>query len=206
MINVNFMTKIYNKDTNEINRILKETRKLIKPKIYKYFINDIKNNFSIQNKDEIILISTTNEGDEIPINNQDDLEEYNNITKVYNFYLEEEDESLNLELSQNNYFDLSDENIEKKSKIFCFEGDNHNEFEYFCKTHNKFVCASCIVKIKKKGKGQHHDCDVCIIEDLVHQNIESNQNLDNFDNLLNKVKLTIDELKSTFRNRLMKKK
>ena len=56
-----------------------------------------------------------------------------------------------------------------KKEIFtgyCLEENHINELEYFCKTHNQLCCASCIVKIKRKGKGQHTDCNVCNIEDI----------------------------------------
>ena len=40
------------------------------------------------------------------------------------------------------------------------------QLSYFCKDHNQLCCAACIAKINKNGDGQHHDCDVCSIEDI----------------------------------------
>ena len=48
----------------------------------------------------------------------------------------------------------------------CTE-ENHNEqLEFFCKDHNILCSSSCLCKIKKKGKGQHTECNACIIEDI----------------------------------------
>lgn len=43
--------------------------------------------------------------------------------------------------------------------------ENHNglELEYFSKNHRQLCCAACICKIKGKGKGNHNDCEVCLI-------------------------------------------
>ena len=49
---------------------------------------------------------------------------------------------------------------------FCKEENHFDKLDYFCKSHNILCCSSCIVKVKKKGKGQHADCNVCIIEDI----------------------------------------
>ena len=49
---------------------------------------------------------------------------------------------------------------------FCKEENHLGVLEFFCKNHNKLCCASCLCKIKKKSKGQHHDCDVCVIEEI----------------------------------------
>ena len=38
--------------------------------------------------------------------------------------------------------------------------------EYYCKNHNILCCAACLCKIKGKGNGQHHDCNVCLIEEI----------------------------------------
>ena len=58
-------------------------------------------------------------------------------------------------------------NLEELFNEFC-EEENHTNFKlnYFCKTHNKLCCAACITKIKRKGDGQHSDCDICCIENI----------------------------------------
>ena len=75
--------------------------------------------------------------------------------------------------------------------------ENHQiELEYFCKTHNELCCAKCIVKVKKKGNGQHIDCEVCNFEDIID---EKKQNLKNnikiLEDLSNSLQSSIDELK-----------
>ena len=51
----------------------------------------------------------------------------------------------------------------------CRENNHNQILEYFCQTHNSLWCALCITKIKDKGKGQHKDCDICIIENIKDQ-------------------------------------
>jgi small GTP-binding protein len=63
-------------------------------------------------------------------------------------------------------------NLDKDKEIndiftgYCKENNHLEKLEYFCKTHNKLCCSSCIVKIKREGKGQHTDCDICLIENI----------------------------------------
>ena len=49
---------------------------------------------------------------------------------------------------------------------FCQEEGHFDILEFYCKTHSKLFCSGCISKIKRKGKGEHTDCDICIIEDI----------------------------------------
>ena len=49
---------------------------------------------------------------------------------------------------------------------FCKEKNHNEKLEFFCKIHNQLCCGSCLCKIRDKGKGQHKDCDVCIIEKI----------------------------------------
>ena len=62
---------------------------------------------------------------------------------------------------------ILNKNLEEIFDEFC-EEENHiyNILNYFCKTHNKLCCASCIAKIKDKGDGQHSDCDICYIDEI----------------------------------------
>jgi len=70
--------------------------------------------------------------------------------------------------------------LDKDSKdIFtglCKIKEHNSKFDFFCKTHNELCCSHCITKIKTKGKGQHTDCNVCTIQDIVE---EKEKNLDN---------------------------
>ena len=52
---------------------------------------------------------------------------------------------------------------------FCKEKEHHEKLEFFCKTHNKLCCATCIAKIKTKEIGMHKDCDVCLLDDIKNQ-------------------------------------
>ena len=48
----------------------------------------------------------------------------------------------------------------------CSKEGHLCKLEFFCKNHNQLCCAACIAKINKNGKGQHKDCDICIIQDI----------------------------------------
>ena len=69
----------------------------------------------------------------------------------------------------------------------CSIPNHNNELEYFCKNHNLLCCVACISKIKKKGKGQHSSCDVCLLEEIREEKIkklkENIQNLKNYQKL-----------------------
>ena len=81
-------------------------------------------------------------------------------------------------------------------EICQLKGHNNNPLEFFCKTHNQLCCSSCLCTLKQKGKGQHKDCDVCIIEDIkeekknaLENNIQNLENLSkNLDNIINRIK------------------
>ena len=48
--------------------------------------------------------------------------------------------------------------------------ENHSgKLEFYCKDHNELCCAYCITKIKRKGLGQHTDCNLCNIEDIFEE-------------------------------------
>ena len=59
-----------------------------------------------------------------------------------------------------------EKNIEEIFFGLCQENNHFIKLEYFCKTHNKLCCSSCIAKVKREGNCQHTDCDVCTIEDI----------------------------------------
>jgi len=81
---------------------------------------------------------------------------------------------------------------------------NHKcELEFYCKTHNELCCAVCISKIKKEGKGQHTDCNVCLIEDIkeekesiLSENIKYLENMTkNIEEMINKLKEIFEKIK-----------
>ena len=47
--------------------------------------------------------------------------------------------------------------------------------DYFCKTHNLLNFAKCAA-IKRKGNGQHTDCNVCNYEDIINEKKENLKN------------------------------
>ena len=67
---------------------------------------------------------------------------------------------------------ILNEGFDEINEEFC-EEETHNHFKlkYFCKTHNKLCCASCITKIKGENDGQHKDCEICCVEDIKEERI-----------------------------------
>jgi len=79
---------------------------------------------------------------------------------------------------------------------FCLEENHINELEFFCKNHNKLCCLACICKIKCKGKGQHGNCDICYINDIIKEKKDKlNENIKNLEELSNNFKESINKLK-----------
>ena len=108
-------------------------------------------------------------------------------------------ENIHSQLFQNHYFYNLDKNPTEIFTGFCFEKDHLDKLEYFCKTHNKLCCASCVVKFKKKGKGQHTDCDVCILEDIKETKKNNlNNNIKTLENLSTSLNDLINNLKNKF--------
>ena len=106
---------------------------------------------------------------------------------------------------------ILNQNIEEIFNEFCEERNHlYNKLNYFCKTHNKLCCASCIAKIKGKGDGQHSDCDVCNIDEIkeekkkkIKENIKLLEELsikfnENFNNI-NKIYEEINENKENLK-------
>ena len=90
---------------------------------------------------------------------------------------------------------------------YCQEkGHNNSPFEFFCKDHNKLCCASCICNIKEKGKGEHKDCNICVIEEI--KDIKKNElknNISNLENLNKIIEDTINKIKIISENITKKK-
>ena len=70
------------------------------------------------------------------------------------------------ELFENHHLLNNLENINEVFTGYCKEICHNNKLEYFCKTHNKLCCASCIVKKKGEGKGQHTDCEIFFLKEI----------------------------------------
>ena len=89
--------------------------------------------------------------------------------------------------------------LNKKNEVFvdiCKVPNHPNKLEFFCKQHNSLCCLACISKIKDKGYGQHHDCDVCNIKNINEEkrNILK-ENINNLEELNKKIENYINELK-----------
>ena len=83
----------------------------------------------------------------------------------------------------------------------CFEMNHKDDLDYFCKDHNKLCCSACLSKIKDKGKGQHHDCNVTLLEEIKDEKRNHlNENLKNLEELSNNIENSINELKKIFEN------
>ena len=108
-------------------------------------------------------------------------------------------EKLHSGLFLNHHLFNVDQNINDIFSGFCKEENHFEKLDYFCKTHNLLCCSSCIVKVKKKGKGQHVDCDVCIIEDIKNEKKEIlEKNLKELEKISDSLQTSIKELKETF--------
>ena len=94
-------------------------------------------------------------------------------------------------------------NLNKEDEIFtgfCKEKNHPNKLEYFCKTHNQLCCAACIAKINKIGDGQHKDCEVCIIQDILEEKkIKLKENIKCLEDLENKFIKDINQIKEIFK-------
>lgn len=67
----------------------------------------------------------------------------------------------------------SGHDLKKIDEVFlvdmrCEEPGHNNNFEYFCKDHNKLICDKCIAKkINKTNNGQHLNCDTCSLGEII---------------------------------------
>ena len=52
---------------------------------------------------------------------------------------------------------------------FCREENHQYKLEFFCKNHNQLCCVACLCKIKIDGKGQHTDCNACVVTDIENE-------------------------------------
>ena len=104
-------------------------------------------------------------------------------------------EKLHLSLLPNHHSITLDKDITKIFTGYCKVENHQNKLEYFCKTHNVLCCGLCIA-IKRKGNGQHNNCNVCNYEDIID---EKKQNLKNnikiLEDLSNSLQSSIDQLK-----------
>ena len=88
-----------------------------------------------------------------------------------------------------------EQNVNEIFTGFCKNNNHLEKLEYFCKNHNELCCSSCIVKIKTDGKGQHANCDICLIENIKDQKSRIlKQNILNLEKLSKNIDGLINEL------------
>ena len=103
------------------------------------------------------------------------------------------------ELFQNHHQVKLDTDIKLLFTGFCKEENHLDKLEFFCKDHNILCCASCITKIKINGKGEHKDCNICIINDIKEEKKNNlKNNIIKLEELLNTLKKSNDEIKNIY--------
>ena len=124
-------------------------------------------------------------------------------------------EKIHSELFYNHHLYNLDKDIKDIFTGFCKEENHMEKLFYFCKDHSQLCCSSCIIKIKRKGNGQHSDCNVCNIEEIkdekrnkLNENIKSleemSKNLQDLINQLNKEYEKLSENKESLKTKIQK--
>ena len=90
---------------------------------------------------------------------------------------------------------------------FCKEENHYYEqLKYFCKTHNKLCCASCITKLIGEGNGQHTDCKICFIKDIKEEKKKKlGENIKILEDLSKNLEKTINDLKIILEQKIKNK-
>ena len=108
-------------------------------------------------------------------------------------------ENYHSELFPNHNKHKLETNINEIFTGFCKEENHNNPLLFLCKSHNQLCCGACLSKIKKKGNGQHSDCDVCLIEDIKEEKKNKlKENIENLKILSNSLEPSINKLKSLY--------
>ena len=104
------------------------------------------------------------------------------------------------DLFEDHHFCNIDKNMNEIFTGYCTENNHNIALEYFCKIHNQLCCAACITKIKGEGKGQHSNCEICLLKEIKgdkENKLKDNINL--LQNLYYKIDETINNLKQLFK-------
>jgi len=108
-------------------------------------------------------------------------------------------EIIHSKLCQNHQVFKLDKDLNEIFTGYCQEKNHNEKLEFYCKSHNKLCCASCLCKIKDKGKGQQLDCEVCLLESIEEEKkTKLKDNILNLDNFSNNLKDSINKLKEIF--------
>ena len=116
-----------------------------------------------------------------------------------NVYMCNKCESFHSKLCQKHHSYNINKDMNEIFTGYCKEENHLNKLEYFCKTHNQLCCCACIVKIKRKGKGQHSDCNICTIEDIEEEKKKKlKENIEFLENEIKTIEKSTEELKILF--------
>ena len=111
--------------------------------------------------------------------------------KCTNIHLEYLDTHHNYNIDKNNQDDIF--------TGICNEPNHTNKLEFYCKSHNKLCCVACLCKFKEKGNGQHSDCNVCSIENIMEEKKSKlAENIKKLEEFSEKIKESIKKLKEIF--------
>ena len=131
-------------------------------------------------------------------------EDHSNIEAVYycfecKIYMCKKCQNFHSKLCHHHHEYTLEKNISEIFTGFCKEENHSDKLEYYCKSHNELCCSGCIAKIKRKDKGQHSDCEICLIEDI-KENKENTlkENISNLEKLSEELEKLINELKIVF--------
>ena len=103
------------------------------------------------------------------------------------------------ELFYNHILSSLDKELNDTFIDICSKENHHIKLEFFCKNHNELCCSSCICKIKNELYGQHRDCDVCLIKEIVDEKKKKlKENINILEDLSKNFEKSIQELKNLF--------
>ena len=92
-----------------------------------------------------------------------------------------------------------DKNFKDVFTGICKEKNHNIQLEFYCSNHNELCCAACLSKIKNKGYGQHHECNVSSIEDIKEQKINKlKENIKYLEDISKTIENSVNELKQQF--------
>ena len=132
------------------------------------------------------------------------LKEHEDINAIYycqecKIFMCNKCENIHSKLLQFHNLYKLDKDINEMFTEYCKEENHKDILEFFCKTHNQLCCSACITKIKKKGKGQHTDCSICVIEDIKDEKKNKlKENINILKDLINGLDDSINIMKEIF--------
>ena len=118
-----------------------------------------------------------------------------------NMYLCNKCSAFHSEYLENHKLYNLDKNVEDIFTGICKESNHKEYLKFYCKSHNKLICAACLSKIKGNEYGQHFDCDVCLIEEIKNEiKFQLQDNIKFLEQFSDKIKNSINEFKNRNEN------